>query len=32
MDFFHPNDRGYTTWASAFLPLLPTALDRVLRH
>jgi acyl-CoA thioesterase I len=23
VDFFHPNDRGYTTWASAFLPLLP---------
>jgi acyl-CoA thioesterase I len=32
VDFFHPNDRGYSTWASAFLPLLPTALDRVLRH
>jgi acyl-CoA thioesterase-1 len=21
-DFFHPNDRGYRVWASAFLPLL----------
>ena len=21
-DFFHPNDRGYSVWASAFLPLL----------
>ncbi len=21
-DFFHPNDRGYAVWASAFLPLL----------
>jgi lysophospholipase L1-like esterase len=30
VDFFHPNDRGYSTWASAFLPLLPTALERVL--
>jgi acyl-CoA thioesterase I len=25
-DFFHPNDRGYRVWASAFLP----ALDRVI--
>ncbi|TXN30364.1 SGNH/GDSL hydrolase family protein [Lacisediminihabitans profunda] len=25
-DFFHPNDRGYRVWASAFLPLL----DRVV--
>ncbi|MES2093803.1 MAG: SGNH/GDSL hydrolase family protein [Actinomycetota bacterium] len=25
-DFFHPNDRGYRVWASAFLPLV----DRVL--
>lgn len=23
-DFFHPNDRGYVVWASAFLPLLPS--------
>ncbi|MEO7121756.1 MAG: SGNH/GDSL hydrolase family protein [Lacisediminihabitans sp.] len=23
-DFFHPNDRGYRVWASAFLPLLDT--------
>ena len=21
-DFFHPNDRGYRVWASAFIPLL----------
>jgi acyl-CoA thioesterase-1 len=27
-DFFHPNDRGYEVWASAFRPLLPTALAR----
>ncbi len=32
-DFFHPNDRGYRVWASAFLPLidrldLSTAQDR----
>ncbi|MFP7761298.1 SGNH/GDSL hydrolase family protein [Marisediminicola sp. LYQ134] len=26
LDFFHPSDRGYTVWASAFEPLL---LDRV---
>ena len=34
-DFFHPNDRGYRVWASAFIPLLdkrvpatpPTATD-----
>ncbi len=34
-DFFHPNDRGYRVWASAFIPLLdrrvpatpPTAAD-----
>ena len=32
VDFFHPNDRGYSIWASAFLPLLPTALDRVVGH
>ncbi|GAB3041859.1 hypothetical protein GCM10027052_24700 [Parafrigoribacterium mesophilum] len=32
VDFFHPNDRGYSTWASAFLPLLPKALDRMLRR
>jgi acyl-CoA thioesterase-1 len=25
-DFFHPNDRGYRVWASAFLPLI----DRVI--
>jgi lysophospholipase L1-like esterase len=25
-DFFHPNDRGYRVWASAFIPLL----DRVV--
>jgi acyl-CoA thioesterase I len=27
VDFFHPNDRGYSTWASAFLPLLPRAVS-----
>lgn len=32
MDFFHPNDRGYTTWASAFLPLLPKTVSSVLKH
>jgi acyl-CoA thioesterase-1 len=21
-DFFHPNDRGYRVWASAFIPLI----------
>jgi len=26
VDFFHPNDRGYRVWASAFLPLV----DRVV--
>jgi acyl-CoA thioesterase-1 len=25
-DFFHPNDRGYRVWASAFLPLLDRRL------
>lgn len=24
-DFFHPNDRGYRVWASAFLPLIEDA-------
>lgn len=28
IDFFHPNDRGYGAWASAFLPLVR---DRVTR-
>lgn len=28
-DFFHPNDRGYAVWASAFEPLLLTALTRL---
>jgi lysophospholipase L1-like esterase len=26
-DFFHPNDRGYRVWASAFLPLLDRVVD-----
>jgi len=26
-DFFHPNDRGYRVWASAFLPLVDERLD-----
>ena len=25
-DFFHPNDRGYRVWASAFLPLIDRAV------
>ncbi|MHC5797783.1 SGNH/GDSL hydrolase family protein [Lacisediminihabitans sp. FW035] len=25
-DFFHPNDRGYRVWASAFLPLVDRAV------
>ena len=28
-DFFHPNDRGYVVWASAFEPLLVDAIDRL---
>ncbi|HEV7957546.1 MAG TPA: SGNH/GDSL hydrolase family protein [Marisediminicola sp.] len=28
-DFFHPNDRGYLVWASAFEPLLTAAIDRL---
>lgn len=32
MDFFHPNDRGYTTWASAFLPLLPKTVASPLKR
>jgi acyl-CoA thioesterase-1 len=30
-DFFHPNDRGYRVWASAFLPLLDNLISRKLR-
>ena len=26
-DFFHPNDRGYRVWASAFLPLVARAVE-----
>jgi acyl-CoA thioesterase-1 len=26
-DFFHPNDRGYRVWASAFIPLLDRRLS-----
>jgi len=26
-DFFHPNDRGYAVWASAFAPLVLEAVD-----
>jgi lysophospholipase L1-like esterase len=26
-DFFHPNDRGYRVWASAFLPLIDRAVE-----
>lgn len=26
VDFFHPNDRGYRVWASAFLPVLDRAV------
>jgi acyl-CoA thioesterase-1 len=25
-DLFHPNDRGYRVWASAFLPLIPAVV------
>ena len=27
-DFFHPNDRGYRVWASAFIPLLDRRFPR----
>jgi len=26
-DFFHPNDRGYRVWASAFVPLVDRAVE-----
>jgi lysophospholipase L1-like esterase len=29
-DRFHPNDRGYGVWASAFAPLVDARVDRVL--
>ena len=28
-DYFHPNDRGYRVWASAFLPLLPAVVSDI---
>ena len=28
-DFFHPNDRGYRVWASAFLPVLNKTIHRL---
>jgi lysophospholipase L1-like esterase len=28
-DFFHPNDRGYRVWASAFLPLLDRSISKL---
>ena len=28
-DFFHPNDRGYRVWASAFLPVLDRAIAKL---
>ncbi len=28
-DFFHPNDRGYRVWASAFLPLLDKKISKL---
>lgn len=31
-DFFHPNDRGYGVWASAFLPLLPSTVKSSALH
>jgi acyl-CoA thioesterase-1 len=30
-DFFHPNDRGYQVWASAFLPLLDSVVPQTRR-
>lgn len=30
-DFFHPNDRGYVVWASAFQPLLAEAIEHLKR-
>ena len=31
-DYFHPNDRGYSVWASAFIPLLPRVLSDATQH
>jgi lysophospholipase L1-like esterase len=31
-DFFHPNDRGYRVWASAFLPLVDRAMLSTARE
>ena len=31
-DFFHPNDRGYRVWASAFLPLVDRRLPLLNRR
>ncbi|HEY0258967.1 MAG TPA: SGNH/GDSL hydrolase family protein [Lacisediminihabitans sp.] len=31
-DFFHPNDRGYRVWASAFLPVLDDLLPEDSLH
>ncbi len=28
-DFFHPNDRGYQMWASAFIPLVDAQIQRM---
>lgn len=28
-DFFHPNDRGYAVWASAFVPGIDRAVERL---
>ncbi|MET4780380.1 SGNH/GDSL hydrolase family protein [Glaciihabitans sp. UYNi722] len=30
-DFFHPNDRGYRVWASAFLPIVDRLAARLTR-
>ena len=31
-DFFHPNDRGYRVWASAFLPLIDRVVPSTTRN
>lgn len=31
-DLFHPNDRGYRIWASAFLPAIDRRIDELEKH